>query len=126
MSRIVLAMMAVALVASPALAAPIVVSAPVKSFRSLEFDYQGQTLIDAARRRLAAALPVGTSLEQARAVLHSAGAACDRGGAEPMHCTANQLEAVEDTLHDVVWTVDVSHADDRVTGISVARRSIGS
>ncbi|WP_068081055.1 hypothetical protein [Novosphingobium rosa] len=113
-------------VSAPAMASPIVVSAQPLSFRGLEFNHAGQERVDYARAALHAAIPQGSALSNARALLTHAGARCTQHQADRMTCVANSFEAVDEMLHDVSWTIHVSHDGDAVTALSVERQSIGS
>lgn len=124
--RTLLTALAVFGAAAPAVAQPIVVSGHPLTFQGLEYGYSGQDRIDQANAYFHTAIPAGTSVADARTILKKAGARCaDRAGA-PLLCTVNSFEAVDDMLHDVRWTVNVDRDGDAVTGLSLARTSIGS
>lgn len=117
---------AAVLLSAPALADGIVVSARAPSFRNLEYDYDGADRVLAARTALGQAIPMGSSIVGARAVLKQAGARCRDRQPGRMTCASNQFEAVENVLHDVAWTIAVDHDGDTVTGLTIDRTSIGS
>lgn len=125
-NRILIAALAMLGASAPAMADPITVSARPTTFNSLEYDYSGQDRIDRANAYLHASIPIGSSVEDARALLLKAGARCSTRPAARLHCTAESFETVESVLHDVDWTVDVDRQGDTVTGLSIERQSFGS
>ena len=114
-----LACAALALIASPAIAEP----AP-HSFRALEFRHDEAQRMAVARESFARHIPAGTPIAAARATLEKAGARCTAGAV--LTCRHASTEAVENAHRSVHWTVEVGHADGRVTGLAIDRRSIGA
>jgi hypothetical protein len=110
----------------PVLARDIVVKA-YPTFRDLEFELSGQNRVDVARASIRSRIPVGTPTTTARTVIRSAGAHCgalyEDGRTK---CRFSSFEAVEDHLHDVVWTVGLDSQNGLVSHVDVARESIGS
>jgi hypothetical protein len=124
--RCLIAAVALLGVSVPAMADPIVISAHSASFRGFELAWSGQERIDRATLYLQAAIPQGSALADARTLLTRAGARCTGHDDARMTCVSNAFEAVEDMGHDVSWTILIDHAGNTVTGLSLARDSIGS
>lgn len=95
------------------------------SFRDLEF---GHGAADAERlgqgeihRLIRPGMPAADALN----LIHEAGADC-RAHQSEVVCHYNGFESVEESLHDLVWTIKLSISNDRVTSILSTRESIGS
>jgi hypothetical protein len=113
--------------AALALLAPMTAQAHDLTFRDLEFTWSGDERVDVARRTFAAELPTGTPIAQAEAVLRRADARCHTPRRpDQVTCTFSSQEAVEDHLHDVMWTVVLHNRDGKVAGLSIDRTSVGS
>ncbi len=126
--RLAIAALTAFAAAAPLAAEPVVVSAPaaIRSFHNLESEYDGDELVDQARARLNAAIPAGTPMTDARLTLKHAGARCQRGQASLVRCQATSFQLISDSPLEVVWTINVTQQDDRVTGMTVDRESYGS
>jgi hypothetical protein len=104
------------------------------SFRDLEFDQPRDPLvgsnvvfadvhhspagqIELARDAVNAAIPAGTSLADAKAILRAAGARCSDAGT----CVYRDVQTIDENIDDVAWTVQL-HADgDKVAGLDLDR-----
>jgi len=106
---------------APAAAHTIVVTAPAPSFRHIEFIVPEDQRLPAAREAYARAIPVGSRVADARALLRHTGASCHRDKAAVMACTWSAFEPADDVVQDVVWTVAVAHDGDVVTGLAIDR-----
>ena len=112
--------------AVPATAQDIVVKAH-RTFRDFEYAYNGNEAVDGANAALNARIPAGMATSAARAIVRKAGANCDDAVDNGQtRCTFTGFEAVDDQLHDVIWTVRLNSQDGRIAGLNVARESIGS
>jgi hypothetical protein len=97
------------------------------TFRDLEFTRSGDERVDVARRTFAAELPTGTPIDQAEAVLRRADARCHTPrAAGDVTCTFSSQEAVDDFMHDVMWTVVLHTQAGKLTGLSIDRTSVGA
>jgi hypothetical protein len=110
---------------APVQAQPITVTGRPLTFRGLEFDYSGADRMNAAKTAIHRAIPSGSNVGDARKFLTGAGAIC-RNHSAKMTCVSNGFDVVENTLHDVAWTIDVDHKGGAVTDVSIDRESIGS
>lgn len=113
--------LAVMLGVAPASAHTIVVTAPAPSFRDIEFIVPEDQRLSAAREAYGRAIPVGSQVADARALLRRTGASCHRGKAVTMACTWSAIEPADDIMQDVVWTIAVAHDGDVVTGLAIDR-----
>ncbi len=110
----------------PVIARDIVVSAH-PTFRDFEFDYSGQNRINIAKASFGARIPVGTPTATARETMRMAGAHCDAAADNGQtKCSFGSFEAIEDHLHDVVWTIGLDSQNGQVARIDVTRESLGS
>lgn len=97
-------------------------TAAIQSFRSIEFGANPTAMVDDVRTDLAARLPAGSSVPDARALLRSAGAHCRAPKADGgMRCRYSDIHIKDDIMQDVSWTVDVRTAADKVVSFTVAR-----
>ncbi len=105
------------------LSAPAFAETPgIRSFRSIEFGADPAAMVEDVRTDLAARLPAGSSIADARALLRSAGAHCRAPKADGgVRCRYSDIHIEDDIMQDVSWTVDVRTADDKVVSLTVAR-----
>jgi hypothetical protein len=118
MSKMIAAALGLLLVASPALAA-----APVPGFQDLESAYAGDATLGTARQSLAAAIPAGTPVADARGALADAGATCKpqhRGGTVE-RCLIHQYSLADGAADDIRWTILLNEAAGRVDTVSLNR-----
>jgi hypothetical protein len=94
----------------------------IRSFRSIEFGADPAAMVEDVRTDLAARLPAGSSIADARALLRNAGAHCRAPKADGwVRCRYSDIHIEDDIMQDVSWTVDVRTADDKVVSFTVAR-----
>ncbi|WBO20687.1 hypothetical protein [Sphingomonas abietis] len=106
------------LLAAPAFAE----AAGIPSFRSIEFGPDPAGMVDDVRANLAARLPAGSSIADARALLRGAGAHCRAPKASGgMRCRYSDIQIQDDIMQDVSWTVNVGTVDDKVLSFTVTR-----
>jgi len=75
-----------------------------------------------AVERLRTAIPLGTSAEEAAAIIHKAGAKCKSVAASELTCTYRDAQTpYPDDIDSVVWTVSFALADGRVSDMNVKR-----
>ena len=117
---------AATLLAEPSFAQTIVVSGHAPTFAALEYDYSDTAGTAPARDAIVAAIPVGATVERARATLRHAGAVCRDRSAARMTCAWTAFGTDRDQLLDITWTVEVNHNADAVTGLGVARTLTGA
>jgi len=117
---------AATLLAGPSFAQTIVVSGHAPTFAALEYDYSDTAGTTPARNEIAAVIPVGSSVDGARATLRHAGAVCRDRSAARMTCAWTAFGTDRDQLLDITWTVEVNHNADAVTGLGVARSLTGA
>lgn len=96
------------------------------TLRVVEFGYDGHERMVMATAMLQSAVPVGSSLNEAKLALAEAGSAMRTRDAVTPELRSHSFESVDDVLHDVVWTVDVLRDGDRSAGLEIDRASIGS
>ncbi|UAK23096.1 hypothetical protein [Sphingomonas nostoxanthinifaciens] len=97
-------------------------TAAIPSFRSIELSAYPAAMVDDVRAGLAARLPAGSSIDDARALLRGSGAHCRVPKADGgMRCRYNDIHMQDDIMQDVSWTVDFRTADDKVASFTVAR-----
>lgn len=97
-------------------------TAAIPSFRSIEFGADPAAMVEDMRTNLAARLPAGSSIADARALLRGAGAHCRAPKADGgMRCRYSDIHIEDDIMQDASWTVDVRTADDKVVSFTVAR-----
>lgn len=111
------AMLAATLAAAPAVQA----ASPSVSFRSIEFD--GGDRVGRAEHALGNAIPMGTPIQTAEAVLADAGASCHPSHREAgtIRCLYHEMSAADETFDDIRWTTHLRTADGLVTGLMVTR-----
>ncbi|WP_454886716.1 hypothetical protein [Sphingomonas oryzagri] len=109
---------AVAAFAGSALALP-----PLPDWQQLERYHQQDKGTAIAQRRITAAIPAGTPVEAARAMLLADGASCrperHRPGTET--CLIHQYSLLDGAADDVRWTLTLMEDQGRVSDIVVDR-----
>ncbi len=111
-----------AMVAASLVAAPAVYAAhPVVSFHSIEYNAGDRTA--EAQDALGAAIPAGTPVTEAQAVLRDAGATCrpSHREANTVRCLYNELSAVDENFDDIRYTTHLHTTDGVVTDLTVDR-----
>ncbi len=111
-----------AMVAATLVAAPAVYAAhPAVSFHSIEYNAGDRTA--EAQNALGAAIPAGTPVSEAQAVLQDAGATCrpSRHEANTVRCLYNEMAAVDENFDDIRYTTHLHTADGLVTDLTVDR-----
>ncbi|WP_019834342.1 hypothetical protein [Sphingomonas sp. PR090111-T3T-6A] len=105
------------LVAAPAAYA----AHPAVSFRSIEYNAGDRTA--EAQNALGGAIPAGTPIAQAQAVLKDAGASCrpSRHEANTIRCLYNEMAATDENFDDIRYTTHLHTADGVVTDLTVER-----
>lgn len=105
------------------LASQAVAGAPaIASFRQIEFGADPAAMVDTVRADLAARIPAGSAVVDARALLRRAGAHCGTPAADGrVRCRYSDIHIQDDILQDVRWTVDLQTAGERVVSLAVAR-----
>ncbi len=111
------AMLAATLVAVPAAFA----AQPAVSFRTIEFN-AGDRVAE-AHNALGSAIPAGTSLATAEAVLSDAGAKCrpSRHETDTIRCLYREMSAADESFDDIRWTTHLRTAGGLVTNLTVDR-----
>jgi hypothetical protein len=105
------------------LAAPALAAVPVPGFQDLESAYAGDATLGAARQSLAAAIPAGTPVADARGALTGAGATCkpQRHATNVERCLIHQYSLADGAADDVRWTILLNEAAGRVDTVSLDR-----
>lgn len=111
-----------AMVAATFAAVPAAFAAqPAVSFRTIEYD--GGDRVAEAQNALGGAIPAGTPIVAAEAVLSEAGARChpSRHEAGSIRCVYNEMSAADENFDDIRWTTHLRVADGLVTDMTVDR-----
>jgi hypothetical protein len=97
------------------------------TFRDIEFDYPKDERVAVARQQFGAELPIGTPIPTAETVLLHADAHCPAPRvANSLVCTFTMQDAPYNHLHDIVWTIRVTEASDKLNALAIDRQSYGS
>jgi hypothetical protein len=97
------------------------------SFRDIEFKYDVDQREKIAKSILDASISMGTETTTARQLVREEGGLCAKAATDGRtRCTFSMFEAVEDHLHDVVWTIQLNSQEGRIVDLAVARESLGS
>lgn len=97
------------------------------TFRDIEFDYPKDERVAVARQQFGAELPIGTPIPTAESVLRNADAHCPAPRiTNSLVCTFRMQDAPYNHLHDIVWTIRVTEASDKLTALAIDRQSYGS
>ncbi|WP_454884868.1 hypothetical protein [Sphingomonas oryzagri] len=93
------------------------------AFQDIESAYAGDQARDAGRAAILQAVPIGTSLENAEAVLRDAGARCKPRHGEPgaIRCSYNEMSNDGDAIDDTRWTTILHVQDGHVVNVTVDR-----
>lgn len=114
-----LAVAALALLHGPASAA----APSFGNFGQIEFRSDPAALVGAVRTDLAAQIPSGSSVADARAVLGEAGARCRPAQADgSVRCRYYGTHFQGDGVEPVSWTVNLSTQGDKVQSFTVVRQ----
>ena len=106
------------------MSAPAQAAKALSTFNHIEYERDGSDAAEVGKTVIARAVPAGMTASQAATLLHKAGARC-KAGVAAVRCTHYSFEAVENVLHDVVWTVDIGTANGIVASTTARRASIG-
>ncbi|WP_420139961.1 hypothetical protein, partial [Sphingomonas sp.] len=83
----------------------------------VDTEYSTARQIATATGAVRAAIPIGTSLPQALAILRAAGAHCRNAHV----CTYHDVETVDEYLDDIIWRVEIREMSGRITRLDVSR-----
>lgn len=111
-----------AMVAATVAVAPAAYAAhPSVSFRMIE--YNAGDRVAEAQNALGSAIPAGTPVLEAQAVLSAAGAHCrpSRHEANTIRCLYNEMTATDENFDDIRWVTHLHTADGLVTDLTVDR-----
>jgi hypothetical protein len=111
-----------AMVAATFVAAPAAFAAhPAVSFRAIE--YNAGDRVAEAQSALGGAIPAGTPITAAEAVLSDAGANCrpSRHEANTIRCLYHEMSAADESFDDIRYTTHLRTADGLVTDMTVDR-----
>ncbi|WBO23281.1 hypothetical protein [Sphingomonas abietis] len=108
------------MVVTPLKAAPI---RPVPPWQELEADYARDHGVGGAQAEMLRAIPIGTPLSQAHAMLAEAGADCrpDRPARGMERCLVHRYSLADGAADDVRWTIRLGMASGAVSSISLDR-----
>ncbi|MGN6122139.1 MAG: hypothetical protein ACTHOJ_04205 [Sphingomonas oligoaromativorans] len=100
-----------------------VAGVPVPGFRELEGGYAKSGGTGEAERRLAEAIPAGTGVGDAQAMLIGAGATCRNEHRTPdvRHCLFHQYSLADGAADDIRWAVRLDAPGGHVRTVSVDR-----
>ncbi|WBO23267.1 hypothetical protein [Sphingomonas abietis] len=94
----------------------------IESFRSIEFEADPASRLPDVRADLAARIPQGSRVADARTLMHDAGAHCRQPATDGrMRCRYNDLRVQDEILQDVSWTVDFQTTAGTVDSFTVER-----
>jgi hypothetical protein len=96
----------------------------IHNFRDIEYNYTDARSVDSVRAQLLDAIPAGTRLQDAEALLQRAGAHCrlNRHDPETVHCLYNEMSAVDENFDDIRWTTRLHVVGDQVSDLTVDRQ----
>jgi len=96
--------------------------ARIITLRDIEFEVSRDDREAAGLAMLKAAVPVGTSLEDARQILHRRDARCRKPDANGnLRCSFPATDVIEERPQDILWKIAVTSHAGAVTGLSVDR-----
>ncbi len=122
--KVVRSLLLAAAFVTPAFAPAVVHAAtPAVSFRAIEYGYADSDHVVQARAALGGAIPAGTPLTAAEAVLSDAGAVCRPSRKQPdtVRCLYHQMSAADESFDDIRWTTRLHVAGNTVSDLTVDR-----
>lgn len=96
----------------------------IHNFRDIEYGYTGEGSVEQARLQMLDAIPSGTPLQDAEAVLQRAGAHCRASKHQPetVRCLYNEMTAADENFDDIRWTTRLHVVGDQVADFTVDRQ----
>ncbi len=113
--------LALACLSANAHASPATNTAP--DFRGIEDRMEGDNALAEGRTAVVGAIPPGTQVADAEAILKSAGALCKpkRRDAQTLRCIYNDVRVGDETIDHVQWSTLLHVVDDKVVSLFVDR-----
>jgi hypothetical protein len=96
----------------------------INNFHEIEYGYTDASSVEQVHTQLLGAIPTGTRLQDAEALLQRAGAHCRPSRHEPetVRCLYNEMSAVDENFDDIRWTTRLHVVGDQVADLAVDRQ----